>query len=671
MTRMEQMNDPASQDQQDAHSTLPIDAAVLRDAMVALGNQRSEAVFQSALPPKANLLPIQTLAEVASLVGAMAEVSRNVPQGWQSGLDGALIGNIGGRMVAVVRRLGETHVYPNTAGAADTVLAKLSQGRQILHVRVVPEADAGKLRYLSLRNRTKRIARHLFWLSLLINGLALSVPFFSMAVYDRVLGGGAVSTLPALLSGAVVVLALLIALRLVRSRLIASEYSRLKALMELLAAQKLTRQPMDRRFRIGPERQLSTARLASGAAEVFSASNLMAIFDSPFLILTLVAILLVGGKLALVPLLFLALFFGLALLLGNGQSASDPEIAQQASERQIRIAELDRHAVEIRRSGLTEVWLNRFDQTVRAAARDGMRVQLRSGALQSVGFLMGTGTALVTLIVGLDLALRGQLSPGVLIGTMLLTWRITGPAQALFLGLPRLRTIRTSWARLENLLLQPTVSVNVHAQEPFPQQMPEIDARGLFYRFDAAGSPAVSSVSFKVEPGNIVAIIGPNGSGKSTVLRMLAGQLPTQSGNLLINGRAISQFDPDDLDLHIGYLDSNNSQAGADANAGSSYDREVAAERRAWEAICQNPAKYILLDDPLAIGGDDARDKIRDFLNQARGNTTVFFATHDTKLVELADLALVLDHGTAAYFGPIQSPDDAPGPTTSTSLEAS
>jgi ATP-binding cassette, subfamily C, bacterial LapB len=653
--------------------TVPLSqtAGLLYDVLVALGGHRTRKVFESALPKATGDLSTTQLAEVAYLMGVMAEISHGIPTAWQNGLDGALIGEVDGRAIAVARLLGKTRVIAEGSVSVNKALGKIARSHRILHLRTVSEADAGKLRFISLRNRASRIARHVFWQSLLINGLALSVPFFSMAVYDRVLGGGAVSTLPALLMGALVVLVTLIVLRLVRSRLVAEEYSRLKALMEILVLQRLSRQGANSRLRPSPERQLSVARNASGAADVFSSANLMAIFDSPFLLLTLFAVLVVGGSLALVPLLFLLLFFGAALLLDGGRSSVDPEIAAQSGERQIRIAELERHGPEIQRSGLTKAWLSRFEQITIAAARDGMRVQRKSGALQAVGFFMGTATALATLVVGLDLALQGHLSPGVLIGTMLLTWRITGPAQALFLGLPRLRTIKASWSRLENLLLQPSLSSSVQAQEAFPEGAPEIEARGLFYRYEGSSVPAITGVSFKVEPGQIVAVIGANGSGKSALFRMLAGKIPTQSGNLLVNGRTISQFDPDDMNLRMGYLASGFAEESEGDCEFITYNQEVAIERRAWDSVVGKKSHYYyLLDDPLAVGGQSSHDLIRDFLQQARGNATVFFSTHDTSLVELADVALVLDHGAAAYFGPVQRPENTSDQTISVSQEA-
>src|SRR6478735_704027 len=59
--------------------------------------------------------------------------------------------------------------------------------------------------------------------------------------------------------------------------------------------------------------------------------------------------------------------------------------------------------------------------------------------------------------------------------------------------------------------------------------------RGLFKR-EYEQVAAVSDVSFKVEPGELVGFLGPNGAGKTTTLKMLAGLLYPSGGSARVLG---------------------------------------------------------------------------------------------------------------------------------------
>src|SRR5260221_12107524 len=65
---------------------------------------------------------------------------------------------------------------------------------------------------------------------------------------------------------------------------------------------------------------------------------------------------------------------------------------------------------------------------------------------------------------------------------------------------------------------------------------------GLVKRF--GGFPAVSNVSFKVDPGEILGLIGPNGSGKSTIFNMLWGTFPPTAGSIKFDGHDIAGLPP-------------------------------------------------------------------------------------------------------------------------------
>ena len=68
-------------------------------------------------------------------------------------------------------------------------------------------------------------------------------------------------------------------------------------------------------------------------------------------------------------------------------------------------------------------------------------------------------------------------------------------------------------------------------------------ASGLHKQF--GGVTAVADVSLDVRLGEIHAVIGPNGAGKSTLINLLAGELFTTSGSILLDDRDVTFWPPD------------------------------------------------------------------------------------------------------------------------------
>ena len=71
--------------------------------------------------------------------------------------------------------------------------------------------------------------------------------------------------------------------------------------------------------------------------------------------------------------------------------------------------------------------------------------------------------------------------------------------------------------------------------------------------FEYPGTRALNGVSFRIEPGNITALVGPNGAGKTTLLRCMAALEVPLHGEVRINGEDIHE-DPRACHRKLGYL---------------------------------------------------------------------------------------------------------------------
>lgn len=83
----------------------------------------------------------------------------------------------------------------------------------------------------------------------------------------------------------------------------------------------------------------------------------------------------------------------------------------------------------------------------------------------------------------------------------------------------------------------------------------EIEVRNLNFKYDAAGNgEALRGVSFRVRPGETIALVGKIGSGKSTLVRLLAHLYPVGRGQVFIGGRDINDIPLRQLRQSIGFV---------------------------------------------------------------------------------------------------------------------
>ncbi len=199
---------------------------------------------------------------------------------------------------------------------------------------------------------------------------------------------------------------------------------------------------------------------------------------------------------------------------------------------------------------------------------------------------------------------------------------------------------------------------------------------------------AVRGISFRVEPGQLLALIGPNGAGKTTTMRALAGIIPASRGRLSVAGFDVDAepieaksrlaFVPDDAPLfsdltvaeHLTFFASVYRVADAGAKAfalveqfelTSKLDTPASSLSRGMRqklAICcayLHDPQAILLDEPLTgLDPQGIRAFKQSLRQRAAQGAAVVVSSHMLAMVEdLCTHVLILDRGVQRFFGPI------------------
>ena len=206
--------------------------------------------------------------------------------------------------------------------------------------------------------------------------------------------------------------------------------------------------------------------------------------------------------------------------------------------------------------------------------------------------------------------------------------------------------------------------------------------------------PVLQNISLAIDRGDFFVIIGPNGSGKTTLMKIIAGILRLQKGELQVLNRSIQSYTRKALARKVAFVQQmvsidfpfsvlelilmGRSPHQGVLGLGDKSDMNIAketmiftgidhlADRRLYElsggeqqrvmiarAICQN-SEIILLDEPTASLDLAHQIRIMDLMEKLRAekNVTVVMVSHDVNLAAMyGDRLLLLNKGEITQLG--------------------
>jgi len=518
-----------------------------------------------------------------------------------------------------------------------------------------------------------------------INVLMLTPAIYMLQVYDRVLGSRNETTLfvlSALVVGAFLFMSALEAVRgWVLVRVGARLDAQLNARVFTAAFERNLRRPGSNTAQ--PIHDLNTVR------QTLTGAALLAAFDAPWLPIYLVVIFLMAPALGWFALGGTVVLLVLALV---NERVSKPKLdeaqkfslqSHQALTNNLRNAEVIEAMgmlPHIRRR-----WYDLHRQQIQTQAKASDLAAVLSGATKFVRI------ALQSLVLGFGalLVLEGTMTAGMMIAASILAGRALAPVELLVGNWKQIVSGRQAYARLRELL-------GIHPPRVAGMALPA--PRGqLSVETASTAAPGTQrlilrSLSFSINPGDVVAVVGPSASGKSTLARLLVGIWPAVAGSVRLDGASVFDWNKDELGPHIGYLPQDielfdGTVAENIARFGDvDPEKVVEAARRVdmHEQILRLPQGY---DTPLGSDGSNLSGGQRQRIGLARAlygdpsfivldepnsnldesgekalveavkalkaqGKTVVLITHRMSTLAAADKILVLAEGALAAYGP-------------------
>ena len=198
-------------------------------------------------------------------------------------------------------------------------------------------------------------------------------------------------------------------------------------------------------------------------------------------------------------------------------------------------------------------------------------------------------------------------------------------------------------------------------------------------------TPVIKDMSFVIEPGTTVGILGPTGSGKSTIANLMCRYYDADSGEILIDGKNVKDYNLQDLRRNVGitmqeaFLFSDTVEgniAFAKPDAGfeeveaaaelarvkefigdltDGYDTIVGErgvglsggqkQRIALSRLFLADPKIMILDDTTSAVDNDTEYKIRQSIKSRSEGHTAFIISHRVSSFENCDVILVVQDG--------------------------
>ncbi|MBI1394531.1 MAG: type I secretion system permease/ATPase [Betaproteobacteria bacterium] len=384
--------------------------------------------------------------------------------------------------------------------------------------------------------------------SFIVNLLQLGPSFYWMAVFDRVMTSRSEATLFYLTLGIAGTLLLIMALEILRARLLVVITVWIDKRVSPVIFDALVTQGGNPELPAYPEgmRDLYTFR------NYITGSGIFALFDTPWLPIYLAIIFMISKTLGLFAI------GGVAILVTVGwvnerlsRDALDTMHREMSNSSRF-VDTVSRNAESVLTLGMLSNVRDRWSSLHEMSLSHQTMTANVVGSTISLTRLVRQVVQIMMLCAGAWLILDESASPGVMIAATFIASRALVPVEMFLSSWTQFAEARNAYHRLDAFLQR----IRKPPEEQMTLEPPEgaVSTERLVFVVPGRPDPVLKGVSFQVNAGESIGIIGPSGSGKSTLARLLVGLWSPTAGTVRFDGAELDHWSRDDLGRHIAYL---------------------------------------------------------------------------------------------------------------------
>ena len=404
------------------------------------------------------------------------------------------------------------------------------------------------------------------------------------------------------------------------------------------------------------------------------------------IVLSLVCMILMNWKLALVPMLMFPIIVIYSVGFHNSIRVHFTN-CDEAEGVLSTIAQENLTGVRVVRAfGREEFERERFERQNQEYTGLWVRLTHMMADFWAIGDASSAVQTMLVVIIGALLCVRGEMSEGDFVSFCIYNGMIIGPVRRLGRIISEMSKMGVSVSRIAEVLNAP-----VEEDKPGAQEKPmdgDISFEHVSFRYET-GPDVLSDVSFTIPAGTSFGILGGTGSGKSSLLLMLCRLYEPSGGRVTVGGADIADMPARWVRDHVGIvlqepflfsrsIEENIGICGASAEAvrraavtacihndieqfSQGYETMVGErgvtlsggqkQRVAIARMLTKKTPVIVFDDSLSAVDTQTDEKIRAALAREREGTTSIIISHRITTLLDCDNILVLDHGKVLQLG--------------------
>ena len=160
--------------------------------------------------------------------------------------------------------------------------------------------------------------------------------------------------------------------------------------------------------------------------------------------------------------------------------------------------------------------------------------------------ILSTVADIIVMVLGVYLTIRGDFTVGMIYMFQTYLASFMSPVSTLIGAGQTLQEMRTDMERVEDVMEYPDApaTVKVHdTTESYAKLSGAVEIKNLTFGYAPLRPPLIKDFNMTIKPGSRVAFVGASGCGKSTIAKLISGLHEPWSGEILFDGKPISEID--------------------------------------------------------------------------------------------------------------------------------